>query len=90
MFMVNSVEEVIEIERKIFDKVAEEYKRRGIEFTEEQVYFIRSIIKLGNVQGDGFKRIQRIDEDKVFLVPLEDMILHGVKAWELDKYEVEE
>ncbi len=87
---MKTIEEVIEIERRIFDKVADEYRKRGIVFSEEQVHFIKAIIKLGNVQGDGFKRCCRIGEKKTFLVPLEDIILFGVRAEDLDKYEVEE
>jgi hypothetical protein len=80
------LEKLTDVEKRIFDKVVDEYKKRGLIADED--YLIR-IIKLGNTEGDGFKRISRIGEDKTFLVPIEDIILYGVKAEELDKYEVE-
>jgi hypothetical protein len=47
------------------------------------------VIRLGNTNGDGYKRICRIGETKMHLVPIEDIILYGVKAQELDKYPFE-
>jgi len=79
--------ELTDIEQKIFDKVIEEYKKRGKIADGDH---LKKIIKLGNVQGDGYKRVSRIGEDKTFLVPIEDIILHGLKATELDKYLIEE
>lgn len=79
--------ELTEIEQKIFDKVMAEYHRRNIVPDEE---YLKKIIKLGNINGDGYKRVSRIGEDKTYLVPIETIILHGLKATELDKYPVED
>lgn len=79
--------ELTEIEQKIFDKIIAEYHKRNIVPIEE---YLKKIIKLGNTNGDGCKRVSRIGEDKTYLVPIEDIILHGLKATELDKYPVEE
>lgn len=81
--------ELTEIEKSIIKKIEEEYRNKGIVFTEEQYYFIKNMVQLANTQGDGYKRIQRMGEETVFLVPIEDIILHGVKAEELDKYRKE-
>lgn len=79
--------ELTEVEQKIFDKVVAEYRKRKIIPDEG---FLKIIIKMANVHGDGHKRVIRIGEDKTFLVPIEDIILDGVKATELDKYLIEE
>lgn len=79
--------ELTDVEQKIFDKVVAEYRKRKITHNEG---FLKMIIKMGNVHGDGYKRVIRSGEDKTYLVPIEDIILHGVKATELDKYLIEE
>lgn len=77
--------ELTEVEQKIFDKVIAEYNKKGITANEE---YLKKIIKLGNVDGDGYKRVSRMGEDKTYLVPIEEIILHGLKETELDKYMV--
>lgn len=51
---------------------------------------LKRVIKMANVHGDGYKRVRRIGEDKVYLVPIENIILDGLKATELDKYPIED
>ena len=79
--------ELTEVEQKIFDKIIAEYHRRNIIPDEE---YLKKIIKLGNTNGDGYKRVSKIGEDKIYLVPIETIILHGLRAQDLDKYPVEE
>lgn len=79
--------ELTEIEQKIFDKVKAAYEERGVTALDWNIY--KKIIKIANTEGDGFKRISRIGEDKTHLVPIADIMLHGLKATELDKYPVE-
>ena len=79
--------ELTDVEQKIFDKVVAEYRKRKIIPDEA---FLKMLIEMANVHGDGYKRVIRIGEDKTYLVPIEDIILHGVKATELDKYLIEE
>ena len=79
--------ELTEVEQKIFDKIIAEYHKRGKIPDEE---YLKKIIKLVNTDGDGYKRVSRIGEDKTHLVPIEEIILNGLKATELDKYLVEE
>ena len=75
--------ELTDVEQKIFVKVIAEYHRRNIVPDDE---YLKKIIKLGNTNGDGYKRVSRIGGDKTYLVPIEDIILHGLKATDLDKY----
>jgi len=85
---MNTDAELTEIEQKIFDRVMAEYNKRGI--TPDDEMYLKAIIRLGNVHGDGYKRVTRMDRpDRTYLVPIEDIILYGIKAEELDKYPVE-
>jgi hypothetical protein len=81
---VTMTRNLTDVEKRIFDAVVKKYYPKKINEP-----FLIKILRLANVHGDGYKRIQRIGEDRVFLVPIEDIILHGVKAWELDKYTTE-
>lgn len=76
--------ELTEVEQKIFDIVVAKHDGPVDEIR------LKKYIKLANVHGDGYKRVSRMGEDKVFLVPIEDFFLYGIKAWELDKYPLEE
>jgi hypothetical protein len=78
--------ELTDVEKKIFDAVSAEYSRRG-KLVDDSLLI--KVIRLGNTNGDGYKRICRIGETKMHLVPIEDIILYGVKAQELDKYPFE-
>lgn len=78
--------ELTDVEQKIFDKIIAEYHKRGKIPNEE---YLKKIIRLGNTDGDGFKRVIRMGEDKTYLVPIETIILHGLRAQDLDKYPVE-
>jgi len=85
---MNTDAELTEIEQKIFDRVKEEYIGKGI--TPVDGPYLKRVIKLANVDGDGYKRVTRMDRpDRTYLVPIEDIILYGIKAEELDKYPVE-
>lgn len=79
--------ELTEVEQKIFDKVIAEYHKCD-QIPDEE--YLKKIIKLANTNGDGYKRVIRMGEDKTYLVPIEEIILNGLKATELDKYLVEE
>ena len=73
-----------DVEKKIFDSVVQKHNGPVDEA------YLKRIIRLANTNGDGYKRICRIGETKTHLVPIEDIILYGVKAWELDKYPFEQ
>lgn len=46
--------ELTDVEQKIFDKIVAEYCKRNQTPDEE---YLKKIIKLGNTDGDGYKRI---------------------------------
>ena len=79
--------ELTEVEQKIFDKVIAEYHKRELIPDEE---YLKKIIKLGNTDGDGYKRVSKIGGDKTYLVPIETIILCGLRAEDLDKYSTED
>lgn len=80
--------ELTDVEQKIFDKVQATYKERGV--TKMPWDFYKKIIKMANTNGDGFKRVSRIGEDKTYLVPIETIILCGLREQDLDKYPTED
>ena len=74
------------IQQKIFDKVKKEWEKKiGKGNVDEEV--LKKIIKLADTEGDGKKRVSVLGLNKTYLVPIEDIILDGIKAFELDKYE---
>ena len=85
--MMMEQEELTEVEQKIFDKIKDEYWKRGI--TMVNIENIKGIIKRGNTHGDGLKRVSK-KGGPTYLVPLEDIILDGSHVEDLDKYPVEE
>jgi len=73
------------VELDIFHKVMECWELRvGKGNVDEPM--LRHIIRMANTDGDGKKRI--ICDGKTYLVPIEDIILDGVKGGELSKYPV--
>lgn len=74
-----------EVQRKIYGKVKDNWEKRvGKGNVDEDA--LRRIIIMADTDGDGKKRV--VVEDKMYLVPIEDIILIGVKAGEIpDKYE---
>ncbi len=79
--------ELTKLEQEIFDKVKEGYAETNKTMLNENAF--KKMIKMANTEGDGLKRVSRMGKEEVYLVPIEDMILHGLKEEELDKYPVE-
>lgn len=80
--------DLTDVEQKIFDKVKEAYKERGVTTLPWDLY--KKIIKMANTNGDGYKRVSRIGEDKTHLVPIETIILCGLREQDIDKYPIAE
>jgi hypothetical protein len=77
-----------EIQQKIFDKVLEEWEKRvGLGNVDKET--LADIIKFADTDGDGKKRIGLFGETHLRLVPIEDIILNGVKGTDLEKYPFE-
>lgn len=72
-----------ESEQKIFDRIKEESIRRGTAINET---FVRNVIRLANVDGDGKKRVVKMETGETFLVPIDDIILNGLRGQDLDRY----
>jgi len=69
--------ELTKVEKRILDKIKE--KRTLID--ENAVI---KIIKLANVQGDGYKRVSKMEQpDVTYLVPIEDIFLEGLNGCDL-------
>lgn len=71
------------IEQDIFNKVKKYYDGQGKSFNKT---FLEKVIKMANTDGDGKKRVYRIEGTKPFLVPIEDFFMQTIKEQELDKY----
>ena len=60
----------------------EEYKSEYVKA--QNSVLLNKIISLADTHGDGFKRVSLMDNpDKVYLVPIEDFILHGLRGEDL-------
>ena len=73
-----------EIQQQIFDKVKENWVQRVGKGAVDEVV-LASIIKLADTEGDGKKRVT-VEGKGTYLVPIEDIILVGIKAQEIEKY----
>lgn len=77
---------------EIFRKVWTVWKRRYREEFKIESQKYRSLvlliktIELADVDGDGFKRVSLMgNPNKTYLVPIEDIILHGLRGEDLHK-----
>ena len=81
--------ELTEIQEGIFEKVKSNWEERvGRGNVDEDV--LKKIIVISDIHGDGKKRVKRRETGELFLVPIEDILLIGVKEEELDKYPKED
>jgi hypothetical protein len=72
---------------KIFRKVKKEWEKRvGRGNADEKS--LKKIIELADTNGDGKKRV--IIEGKIYLVPIEDIILKGISGREVKENYPEE
>jgi len=81
--------ELTEIQEGIFEKVKSNWEERvGRGNVDEDV--LKTIIVNSDIHGDGKKRVERAETGELFLVPIEDILLIGLKEEELDKYPKED
>lgn len=81
--------ELTERQQEIFENVKANWgKRVGTGNVDEDL--LKEIIILADTEGDGLKRIQKVGSKKTYLVPIEDILLIGVRTKDLDKYPTEE
>jgi len=76
-------------QQEIFEKVKADWgKRVGAGNVNEDT--LKRIIVDADTDGDGFKRVQKVGSKKTYLVPIEDILLIGVRVTDLEKYPTEE
>lgn len=76
--------ELTEIQKRIFDRVKENWELRlGKGNVDKEK--LAEIIRMADTDGDGMKRVEVIGKG-TYLVPIEDIILVGVSVDEIDKY----
>ena len=81
--------ELTEKQQEIFEKVKAAWGERvGKGNVDEDG--LKRIITIADIDNDGLKRVSLIGSDKVHLVPIEDIILNGLKGTDIDKYPAEE
>lgn len=73
-------------EEIIYNKVIEVLSVKYGELNDRVKRVIRSTIIMADTRGDGKKLIIRQSTGERFLVPIEDIILYGIREEELDKY----
>jgi hypothetical protein len=77
-----------DIQQEIFEKVKKEWQHRsGNENINED--FLRSLIIFADTNQDGKKRVISMRTGKTHLVPIERIILDGLKEEELEQFPVE-
>lgn len=81
--------ELTEKQHEIFKKVKSAWDRVG-EGRNVDDETLKRIIIFADTNNDGFKRVSLIGSDEVHLVPIEDIIIHGLKSSDLDKYPTED
>lgn len=74
----------IAIEKRIFEKCRRAYEERGLIIDED---WLRNVISLANTDGDGMKRV--VFQGATYLVPIEDIILDGLRGCDVPKYQRE-
>ena len=73
------------IQRDIFYTIKKEWEKRVGRGNVDEVALAR-IILISDTDRNGYKKITNIGTGKTHLVPIEDIILDGIKGFELDKY----
>ena len=76
------------IQTEIFKKVKGEWEKRIGKGNVDE-FTLKNIIQIADVHGDGLKRVSLIGKKEVHLIPIEDIILAGLKAVDIKKYPVE-
>lgn len=75
-----------QIYKKIYDEWVNRYGKENLD--NDQLEALRNFI-LECPDDDGYKRVTNMTTGKTHLVPYEDIILHGLKGSELNKYPLE-
>lgn len=68
--------------KKILDKIVKRWKKMTNKPIDKKS--LLAIIEMADTDGDGKKRV--IVNGETYLVPIEDIILDGIKAKEIGKY----
>jgi benzoyl-CoA reductase/2-hydroxyglutaryl-CoA dehydratase subunit BcrC/BadD/HgdB len=80
--------ELTKLQQKIFDKVKKEWEQRvGKGHVDDNA--LKDIILFADTNKDGKKRVVSMETGKTHLVPIEDIILSGLKSNELENYPIE-
>lgn len=78
----------VETEERIFNAVKRRWERDvGKGNVDERK--LRRAIRLFNTDGDGLKRVVFLPTGKTHLVPIEDIMLDGLKSGDINGYPVE-
>lgn len=78
------MEGLTKIQQRIFDKVKQNWEKRvGKGVIDETL--LTNIIIIADTQGDGKKRVT-VEGKGTYLVPIEDILLIGIKGWDIEKY----
>ena len=81
--------ELTEKQQEIFEKVKAAWEERvGKGNVDEEG--LKRIIIVADTDKDGLKRVSLMGSDKVHLVPIEAIILNGLKGSDIDKYPMDE
>ena len=79
------MKKLTEIQQKIFDKVKSDWEKRvGIGKVDDDS--LCDIIMMADTEGDGKKRVSVLGMKGIYLVPIENIILDGLKAVDIEKY----
>lgn len=73
------------VEDRIFNKIKREWEKivgKGNVDTS----ILRKIIRISNTDDDGKKRITLMSTGKTYLIPIEAIILEGIRGCDLNKY----
>ena len=81
--------ELTEKQQEIFEKVKATWEERGGKGNVDEERLKRIII-VADTDKDGLKRISLIGSDKIHLVPIEEIILNGLKSSDVDKYPMDD
>ena len=73
----------MKIREQIFRKIKKEWEKRIGKGNVDEIR-LRQIIGLADTDGDGKKRV--VVNGKTYLVPIEDIILKGLKGNEIENY----
>ena len=73
---------------EIMNKVVSEWKKRipdGAKLSQEQIDMLRQCLSM-SPHDDGLMRVTSFETGKTHLVPMEEMILYGLRGDKLEKY----